>query len=266
MKLLADQAKEILSDLLGEDVEVVADNGDVTDTSEIITTAKSTLRSDVEKEILSDAETEAKFNGKFMTILRSQVHRTLGIPKSETEKKSLSEIIPIIKDKLANSTLAEKDDWKAKYDALLADSDIEKERLQTEWETRYNTDILLERKKFIDRDINDSFVSLVNKLPRQGGDAVKQAKVLRNLAETEGFEVRFENGALELWKDNKKQKTEEIINTLAKDVLPLAKDTSHIKPSDVKAGLTPEGKVVENTNPKLAGFEHLVAQVNTDAA
>lgn len=258
MKISLSTAQKLLEEL-GVDVELVAENDDTgVDVSALASEATEYLK----PQILSAAKegTEAELNGKFLGTLRSAVQRTLNIPKKEMEEKSVSEIMAIIKANTESHTGEAANEWKSKYEAAVQDYETQLENTQSTWQSKYDNDIKAANDRYTDRDINDAIVGIVNKMPRSGGDPVKQARVLRNLAKEAGYEMSFDEAskALKMVKDGKPAKVEEAFNELAADVLPLAKNTSHIAPNSVN-GQPPVQRVENTTYEGLPAGDKLAA-------
>lgn len=232
MKISHEQAAKLLTELGLQDVELVAENEDKDiNIDDLVVEATNALKPSIID--AAKADLEADHNGKFLGSLRSAVQRTFNIPKKDMEGKPLQEVLGLVKTNLDSHSSTEANEWKTKYEAAVQDYEAQLETAQTTWQTKYDTDLTVERQKYADRDINDAFVSEVNKMPRQGGDPVKQARVLRNLAKEAGYEISFDEAkkALSMVKDGKAAKVSEVLNELAADVLPLAKNTSHVPPS-----------------------------------
>lgn len=265
MKILHKQAAKLLAELGLTDVELVAENEDKdVNIDDLVVEATNALKPSLEAELRQSLEASigAKSNGSAL----SAIQQIFGIPKKELDGKTFKEMFSVVKEHAANSS--EANEWKTKYEATVKDYEEQLETAQSTWQTKYDTDLGVERQKYADRDINDAFVSEVNKMPRQGGDPIKQARVLRNLAKEAGYEISFDEAkkALSMVKDGKAAKVSEVLNELAADVLPLAKNTSHVAPSTLNN--QPPVQRVENAEytglpagDKLAG---IMALVNKD--
>lgn len=263
MKISLSKAQELLGEL-GLDVELVAENDDKdVDIAALTSEAKATLKPSIESELKETIEAAigAKSNGSAL----SAIQQIFGIPKKELDGKTFKEMFAIVKEHAGSNSANEANEWKSKYEAVVQDYEAQIEAANTTWQAKYDTDLGAERSRYADRDINDAIVGIVNKMPRQGGDAVKQARVLRNLAKEAGYEMSYDEAskALKMVKDGKPVKVEETFTELAADVLPLAKNTSHIAPNTVNPNQPVQR--VENTTyeglpagDKLAGVMALV--------
>jgi hypothetical protein len=221
MKLSNEQAQKLLSEIWG-DVELVEADSHDFDIDAVVSQGKDYYKGAIEKEI------EPNFDAKFKNSFRSAAQRVFSIPKKDLDGKTWEEMATLIKERSVKPD--DTNEWKEKYEAAVADYEAQIEAK----ETAHVAALASEQQKFVDRDINDAFVALTGKLPRQGGDVAKQARILRDEALREGYEVKMNGKDVELWKDGKKAKTDEAILKLATDVIPLATSTKHIKPSDVK--------------------------------
>lgn len=263
MKVTIEQAKELLSEILG-DVELVeADNADKDfDLDAILAKGKDYYKADLSKEALEVTENEV--HGKVIKSLRSVVGRTFSIPRKDMENMTVDQIISKVKENVEAGSASGATEWKEKYDTLLQNSEKEKDDLENTWKQKYDDDIAVERTKYVDRDVNDYVRSQMEKLPRKGGDLNAQTEVLRYRLEKLGYKPKMsEDGSTVEWeKDGKKiTKFEEVIKTEADKTFGLAKDTSHIKPSDVLAGKENGAKagVVAVDNPQGNGFGDMSA-------
>lgn len=232
MKVTAQKAIELLAEL-GVDAVLVEEDSQVDiNIDDVTAQAVKYLQPQIEPALRERIEGEigAKNNGTLLSAIQS----VWGIPKKEIDGKNYKEIVSYMKERSDNST--DKDEWKKKYEEAVRDYEEQIEAANNTWQSKYDTDIAGERKKYIDRDINTAFISLVEKMPRKGGDIAEQADALRYKVEKNGYELKYENGTLEFWKDNKKIKHEEVINPIAEKLFPIATDTRHVNPLDVKAG------------------------------
>lgn len=236
MKISKKQLNELLQELL-PDAELVEDDKDADfNQDEAVSSIKAAFKDDILKESAGELETAA--TGKHLGSLRTIAQRVFSIPKKDMEGKEAEEILKMAKDKLATEVGKDANEWKQKYDEVVADYEQQLEQKENTWNEKYNNDISAEKKRYIDRDINDAVVAFTTKLPRQGGDVIKQARVLLNEAKAQGFEVSYDEGskAIKMTKDGKPVKHEEVLKSIAVDILPLAKDTSHVNPKTVKTG------------------------------
>lgn len=248
MKLSTEQATKLLSDL-GVDAEIVEAKEADADVKieDIAAEVTEYLKPGIVEAVKS--EHEAANHAKFINTLRSGVQRTLNIPKKEMDGKTLEDILALVKTTTESKGTTEASEWKTKYETAVQDYEQQLEIANTTWETKYNTEIQAANKKYIDRDINDVYQTQVGKIARQGGDLVKQSKVLRSLIQQEGIEEVYDeaNKSLVFKKDGKILKVEETLANLAKDVLPIATSTNHINPKDVKNGSVPDSGIVQKT-------------------
>lgn len=255
MKLSAKQLTELLSDL-GVDVELVeSDNADFKSedlTQSIVTAVTPTISAQLEEKL------ESSIGAKNNKTALSAIQFVFGIPKSELDGKTFKEMFAVVKERISSTDETEAGKWKTKYEDAVREYETKLEEKDTEWQSKYDTDIASEKKKYQDRDINDFFIKETEKLPRKGGDLLEQADTLRYKAEKQGYEIKVgENGSIELWKDGKKAKSEEVIKSIAEKVLPIATDTRHVSPAAAKAGqaAAQEGIATVEDNP-LAALEN----------
>lgn len=240
MQVSQKQLIEYLKEL-DANVEIVEDDNPDFDGEALSSSIKEYFTPDIKMSVSKDIESD--LHGSWINSFRTLAQRKLSIPIKDLKDKKMDEMMEIIKSNVSATGDKEAQDWKAKYEQLVSDSNTQAEEIENNWKNKYDTDIAAANKKYIDRDINDGFVKLTEAIPRTGGNLIEQADALRYKVEKAGYEVKIGNDGLEFWKDNRKHKLNEVIDPIAANIFPKANSTAHIKPSDVKAGKveTPAG-------------------------
>lgn len=261
MKVSQKQLTELLSSL-GLDVELVEDDNADFKPTDAEGKIKEFLAPDIKVEVAKDLE--SSLHGSWINTLSTQVSRTFAIPKKELEGKKVGELLEIIKTNSSNGK--EGNEWKEKYEAFVSQSNADIDKLNADWQAKYDNDVGAANKKYIDRDINSAFIKITEKIPRKGGDLVEQADTLRYKVEKNGYEIRTtDNGEIEFWKDNRKHKNEDVITPIAKNIFSIAENTSHINPASVKAGTSSAQAGVENVKTMPANIpENITNWVNKE--
>lgn len=244
-KLSIKQANKLLSELL-EDVEVVADDKNAdTDVdiaalnSEITGNIETLIKPNIEETIKAELETDTL--GKHMGSLRTAAQRLFAIPKRDMEGKKIDEVLALCKN--AIETKFSSTDEQSKQ-ALQETIDKYEEQITT-LTAQHETALAAEKNKYVQRDMQSRTLSLLEKLPRKGGDLQELAEMAQDrMAKNYDLKFNEEKKVIELYKDgkpvlndkNKPLTDEDFINSWATKAGIVVSNTSHIKPSDVKAG------------------------------
>lgn len=246
-KISIEQANELLSQI-GVDAAVVADNADDVNMDELTDSAlekvKSTVRPDVEKEVREAATSE--FTGKFHNSLRSVAVRVFNIPRRELADMDADAILAKCKESMASK--ANDNDWAKEKEEIVQAY----EKQIQDWEAKYNTDLAAKDAMFIERDIDAVCLSIVEKLPRKGGDLKEQAEMLKYRMR-QNYDVRINNGNIELYtKDgqpakegNKAVKVDDYAKNWAEKAGILVSDTRHITPAEARNNPNVEAGIKE---------------------
>lgn len=233
MKVSQKQLTELLSSL-GLDVELVEDDNAEFNPETVTGELQSYFQPEIEKALTEKLESAAgaKSNGAALSAI--QFH--FGIPKKELDGKTFKEMFAIVKEKQQNS--GEASEYKQKYEDAVRDYEAQIEKLDADWKLKHETEVSAEKAKYINRDIEASYQTLVEKMPRKGGDLTKQSRAIRNLLKEDGITEEYDEASksLKLFKDGKPLKVEDTIKSYAADILPLATSTAHVNPAEVRAG------------------------------
>lgn len=245
MKLSIQQANELLSQLTAG-VTVVADeqqadtNADLdavfNNISEVVGKA---VRPELEEEMKSSLE--SSFTGRYLGALRSAAQRVFNVPKRDMENLTIEQLLAKCKGALDTRYTQSDTERQAMWETTVQEYEQQLEQLKGEYEEQ----LKLEQSKYAERDISARCISIVDKLPRKGGDLQEQAEMLRYKMQ-KVYEVRYneESKRLEFYKDGKPAVTEQsepvtdedFARSWAERTGILVKDTRHISPAAVQAG------------------------------
>lgn len=189
------------------------------------------------------AGTDAAFTARYLGALRSAAHRVFNIPRRELEELSVEQLLSKCKgvqDSRYTQTEAER---QTGLEATIREYEMQLEQLKS----THDGQIQEERTKYMQRDIAARCISIIEKMPRKGGDLQEQADMLRYKMQ-KVYEVRYNEDTrqLEFFKEGKPAMTEtnqpvtdeEFARNWAERAGILVRDTRHIPPADVQAGLT----------------------------
>lgn len=245
MKLSIEQVNKLLSALLG-DAEVAEDEqqADATiETEHLLATINDgiskTIRPSIEEQLKPTLE--AAFTGRHLGALRSAAQRVFNVPKRELEDMSIEQLLSKCKAAIDERTSQTGDERLSSLEATIQNYESQMDQLKADYEYRLKE----AGEKFIQRDIAARCVSIIEKLPRKGGDLQEQADMLRYKMHAT-FEVRYneEKKQLEFYKEGKPVVSdnnapitdEDFARSWAEKAGILVNDTRHITPADVKAG------------------------------
>lgn len=247
MKLSIEQANKLLSQLAAgvtvvEDEQQADKNADLEAVfNNIGQVVGKAIRPGLEEEV--KAGTDAAFTARYLGALRSAAHRVFNIPRRELEELSVEQLLSKCKgvqDSRYTQTEAER---QTGLETTIREYEMQLEQLKSAHEGQLQE----ERTKYMQRDIAARCISIIEKMPRKGGDLQEQADMLRYKMQ-KVYEVRYneESRQLEFFKEGKPAMTEanqpvtdeEFARSWAERAGILVRDTRHIPPADVQAGLT----------------------------
>jgi DNA repair exonuclease SbcCD ATPase subunit len=262
MKLSLEQANQLLSELMPgvavAENEHDADNIDVDSMVIAINKAVTeSLRPTVEAELKPGLE--SSFLGRHLGALRSAAQRVFNVPKRELEEMNIEQLLAKCKGALESRYNQTDEQRNAQVETTVHDYETQIEQLKSVHEQQLSE----ERAKYMQRDITARCISLVEKLPRKGGDLMEQADLLRYKMQS-AYEVRYneERKQLEFYKEgkpamqenNQPVTDEDFAKLWAEKAGILVNDTRHVSPSELKAGqqgvytgiITPENEEPAN--------------------
>jgi hypothetical protein len=244
MKLSIEQAGKLLNALLG-DAAVVENEHDADDvqTDELLAaineSVSKTLRPSLEEQLKPSLE--AAFTGRHLGALRSAAQRVFNVPKRELEDMTIEQLLVKCKGAVETRATQTEDQKLLELEATIHGYESQIEQLKTVHETQLRE----ANEKYVQRDIAARCISIIEKLPRKGGDLNEQADMLRYKMNAT-YEVRYNEATkqLEFYKEGKPATgegntpvtDEDFARHWAEKAGILVSDTRHITPADVKAG------------------------------
>lgn len=247
MKLSIEQANKLLSQLTAG--VAVVENEQQADKSPDLEAVFNNISQVVSKAVRPALEEEMKagadaaFTARYLGTLRSAAHRVFNIPRRELDELSVEQILSKCKgvhETRLNQTGAE---IQTSLEATMRDYEQQIETLKQQHETA----LTQERDKYLQRDITARCLSIIERLPRKGGDLQEQADMLRYKMQ-KVYEVRYnedtkqlefyKEGKQALWDNNEPVNDEEFARTWAEKAGILVRDTRHLSPAAVQAGQT----------------------------
>lgn len=245
MKLSIEQANKLLSQLTAG-VTVVADKNNADNEPDleavfnnISTVVGKAIRPSVAEELRAEAETN--FTGRYLGTLRTIAQRTFDIPRRELEHLSQEQIMAKCKGVIEGRYTQDDGERQTMWTTTIQDYEKQIEELKAQYENQLQD----EQSKYTQRDITARCISIVEKLPRKGGDLQEQADLLRYKMQNV-YEVRYneDNKRLEFYNEGKPAvgennepiTDEDFARNWAERAGILVRDTRHISPAEVQAG------------------------------
>lgn len=245
MKLSIEQANKLLAQLTAG-VTVVADeqqadtNADLegvfNNISEVV---GQTIRPTVETEMRDSLE--SAFTGRYLGALRSAAQRVFNVPKRDMENLSIEQVLAKCKGAVDSRYTQTDAERQTIWESTVQGYEEQLEQMKQGFEQQ----LKVEQAKYQERDIAARCISIVDKLPRKGGDLQEQADMLRYKMQ-KTYEVRYneESKRLEFYKDgkpavsesNEPLSDEDFARNWAERAGLLVRDTRHISPAEVQAG------------------------------
>lgn len=241
------QANEFFQKL-GVEVAVAAEGeaGDETADIELLASgvfkdSEEKIRHDIGYEIREQAKKEEA--GRQLGALRASLKRTFGIKEDEVSELSLDNMVKLAKERSVSSGDKAQTDYLSKLTEREREWESEKEQMAQS----HQKGLSEMEEKFVFRDMKDRFTSLINDVPRKGGDPIKQAELLLSHVRS-NFVTRINPQTKEIEffeKENPEKRafdgkqvitdkyyTKKFIADIGAD----APDTRHIPPADIKNG------------------------------
>lgn len=244
MKLSLEQASKLLSALLGG-AEVVENEheADEVETQELLgkitASVSDGLRPSLEEQLKPTLE--AAFTGRHLGALRSAAQRVFNVPRRELEDLTIEQLLTKCKGAIDERAIQTEDQKAVALQATIHDYETQIEQLKA----AHENELREANEKFMQRDIAARCISIIEKLPRKGGDLNEQADMLRYKMNAT-YEVRYneQTRRLEFYKEGKPATSEgnepltdeDFARNWAEKAGILVSDTRHIAPADVLAG------------------------------
>jgi hypothetical protein len=245
MKISIEQASKLLSELIAGAV-VVANNDDAdanVDTDNLLISINESVAQSLKPSLEEQlkATLEPSLTGRHLGTLRSAAQRVFNVPKRELEDMSVEQLLAKCKGSIESRFNLTEEQRQSVLETTVQGYETQLEQVKANYEKVLDE----ERAKYKQRDIAARCVSIIEKLPRKGGDLQEQADMLRYKMQT-SYEVRYneETKKLEFYKegkpavlDNSQPVTDEDFARMwAEKAGILVHDTRNISPADVKAG------------------------------
>lgn len=245
MKLSIEQANKLLSQLTAG-VTVVADEQSAdaqTDIDAIVSNINEVVSKTIRPSLAEEtkAASESAFTAKYLGALRSAAHRVFSIPRKEMEDMSIEQLLSKCKGVLDSRYTQTDAERQTLWETTIQDYERQIEDLKAQHEEQLKE----EGAKYVQRDIASRCLSIVQQLPRKGGDAEEQAEMLkykmqklydvRYNEETKQLEF-YTEGKPALAENNEPLKDEEFARNWAQRTGILVHDTRHLSPAEVQAG------------------------------
>ncbi len=271
MKISIEQASKLLSELIAGAV-VVANNdeADTIDTDDLLISINESVSKSLKPSLEEQLKTtlEPSLTGRHLGTLRSAAQRVFNVPKRELEEMSVEQLLAKCKGAIESRYNLTEEQRQSVLETTVQGYETQLEQVKSGYEKMLDE----ERAKYMQRDIAARCVSIIEKLPRKGGDLQEQADMLRYKMQT-SYEVRYneETKRLEFYKegkpavlDNSQPVTDEDFARMwAEKAGILVHDTRHISPADVKAGqqgVYASGILIpDNDEPANDGMDAIVS-------
>lgn len=192
-KINLEQANELLH-LLGVAAAVVDNTDDNpadadVDVQGLIKGIKEPNEDFIREKLRAEIEDKIKTQntGKWINSLRSKVAQTFGIKTSSLSDLSLEEILTMAKESTKGNVDKAQQDWLNDREKLIGEHDAEVEKLKGEYERQLRD----AHTQYVRRDMRDRFISVLNNMPRTGGDLNAQAEALLAAAEKQ-FTLKYD--------------------------------------------------------------------------
>lgn len=271
MNISVEQANKLLAALAG-DVAVVADE-QMADTGIDTDALLATINDNISTNLRPTLEEQMKpliehnYLGRFTGTMRAAIYRIFEIPRKELDNMNIEQMVKRCKelvDGYVHQTDAER---QAATEAAINGYEVQLQELKETYETQ----LAAERDKQTQQDITTRCISLLEKLPRKGGDITEQAEMLRYKMQ-HAYDIRYNeaNKQLEFYKEdkpvladnNQPLSDEGFARMWAEKAGILVNDTRHISPADVKAGHSGgygTGVIIANNTSPDNAMEAIVA-------
>lgn len=245
MKISIEQANRLLSALHGGAVVVANEAEADTDANlelvidNIGESIGSAMRPSLEQQLKPTLE--AGFTGRYLGALRSAAQRVFNVHKRELEDMSIEQVLARCKAQLDDNYLQTSEAGRQAMEQAMQ----EYEKNFALLKDTYQQQLAAERTRYTQRDIATRCKTLLERMPRKGGDIAEQAEMLQYKMSA-AYELRYneEKQTLDFYKEgkpaldanNQPLTDESFAQAWATRAGILVSDMRHVKPADVKAG------------------------------
>lgn len=268
-KISLEQAKKLLKELV-PGVEVVEDDKQAdkdVDVSAIIDETREAIQADASIDPATLEDAGKKATGQLLGTLRSQMAKTFGGSQrdyigSDEKPLTIQEMVALAKTKFDERTGAQAKDWETERSALIEEHEAALLATKTEYETQVNT----ERNKYIERDISAATLSMLEKIPRKGGDLADDADTVLYKARQQ-YDIKFDETKKELQffvkGENKPAsvKPADFAKQFYEKTGRLATDTRHIEPAKAKQQGAPMQGIIQQPLTNANGLPDTMAHI-----
>ncbi len=241
-KISLEQANELLKEWVG-DVVAVADSKEADkdiDIEAIATEAKEAIQSNATVDPAIVSAEVSKETGKLLGTLRSQLAKVMGGTQrdyigSDDKPLTIQEMVNLAKSKFDERTGTQAQQWEQERQQLIEEHEAALEKTKAEYEAIVAT----EKNKYVERDISAATLSMLEKIPRKGGDLADDADTLLYKARQQ-YDIKYDEAKKELQffeKGGNKPasvKPADFAKQWIEKSGRLATDTRHIAPKDIK--------------------------------
>jgi|GEM_PF-1992881 hypothetical protein len=245
MKISIEQVNRLLSALQGGAVVVANEQeADVDANLDLVIdnigeSIGSAIRPTLEQQLKPTLE--AGFTGRYLGALRSAAQRVFNVHKRELEDMTIEQVLARCKAELDEGYTATSEAARTAMEQAI----LEHEKNFTLLKDTYEQQLATERARYTQRDVATRCKTLLERMPRKGGDIAEQAEMLQYKMNA-AYELRYneEKQILEFYKEgkpvldaNSQPLTDETFaQAWATRAGILVNDMRHVKPADVKAG------------------------------
>lgn len=279
MKVTQSQLLELLAKLGVQNAEIVETETDSEfDMSATLNTVDATrtpiIKQKVEGE-LTDSITTAK-QGELNGMFKKMLAKTFGVSRSQLDKfDTMDEAVEFAKNTYSEQFEGDKSEMEKKYNELVANFNTEKEKVVTEWQTKYN--------QLQDEHLTAKQIEVLHERLKEAPitwDKMVAAKEMLSYAKGK-YDVKIEDGVVKYYEKGtnrlalNKAGNEELKDVdIAREYLEprngWAKDTRHEKPSEIQKPHVPKQEVNpyldKGQGDKLAASWQIVEQLRKEEA
>lgn len=245
MNISIEQANKLLAALAGN-VAVVADEQQAdanVDTEALLASINENITTNLRPTLEEQMKPliEGNYLGRFTGTMRAAMYRIFNIPRKELESLNIEQMVAKCKQMVDAQIAQNETERQQAAETAINGYEAQLQQIKDNYEAMLSA----ERNKQVQRDITARCMSLLERLPRKGGDIAEQAEMLRYKMQS-AYDIRYNEAEkkLEFYKEDKPVFTdnnqpmsdESFARMWAEKAGILVNDTRHISPADVKAG------------------------------
>lgn len=245
MNISIEQANKLLAALAGN-VAVVADEQQAdanVDTEALLASINENITTNLRPTLEEQMKPliEGNYLGRFTGTMRAAMYRIFNIPRKELESLNIEQMVTKCKQMVDAQIAQNETERQQAAETAINGYEAQLQQIKDNYEAMLSA----ERNKQVQRDITARCMSLLERLPRKGGDIAEQAEMLHYKMQS-AYDIRYNEAEkkLEFYKEDKPVFTdnnqpmsdESFARMWAEKAGILVNDTRHISPADVKAG------------------------------